>query len=143
MKRGLLFQGITECGLTDIARQLDADASESAQESLLARFGENAKTASSRWSAFGPPARTWTGVDKSLLQAIADVRYPAKENVLLLEEPWRDPIVLETIWGRVPEIITDAWYPSDDLYVCDRVFNWCLTFTGYDTIALYYSRMTT
>jgi hypothetical protein len=140
MTRGLLHLGLREANLVSHTRELSKERSAVIHESLAASFANGAAGGVNLWDTFSPPVRVWRGVSHSLEEALAFVQNDRGDPVLVLEEPWRDVIVVEVQWSAIRRLVTDAWYPSDDIYICDAGIHWCLVFTNYDTIHLYKRR---
>src|SRR5262245_50884189 len=137
MNRGLLYQGLVESGLWHSTRELSPTQSKSARNSLEAAFCRTDARSTTLWDSFRRPILTWQDVTQSLTEAFRAFSAHHTGTVLIFEEQWRDPTAFETKSNLVEAIIRDAWYPSDDVYICDPNMNWCLVCNNYDSIALY------
>lgn len=137
MTRGLLYQGLREANLLTSVREFSPENSRMIHQQLAASFADPHQRVGSLWTSFGPAIRIWQGIEDSLEEALSIVQNNPQDPVLVLEEVWRDVIVVEVKWQTLRPLITEAWYPSDDIYVCDSGIRWCLVLTHYDTINFY------
>jgi hypothetical protein len=63
-------------------------------------------------------------------------RDPSRE-IFIFEDESSDPHVYAAAAEALPGIVSDAWYPSNEIYLCDPEMDWCLVLTNYNTIGLY------
>lgn len=136
MNKGLLIQGVEESGLRSVVEELTPSQSAAIWQRLERSFAKRAPQSTSTWDRFDKPTMTWSGVEECCAAAM-DAANIQSDHVYVLEEAWRESAVLRVPKSALENLVSNAWYPSDDIYVCDEGMNWCLVFTSYDTIHLY------
>ena len=74
--------------------------------------------------------------ESDVLTLLKEQNTKDEQWLYVLNDDDRDKIIIKVQMKNIKTIIEEAWFPSEDLYICPMTMEWCIALTHHERLLL-------